>query len=267
MIRLLPENHNGKYWTRAWNPVTGCVKAGPACNNCWAHVMHERFPQHHGIPDFSVPQFHENRLNAPLKWKQPQIVAVCWLGDLFYNGVPVEWVDRVYRIMELATQHTFLVLTKRPERMARYVEYVGSRMGISSNIYHGVSAWDQPSWDRNVGILCDIPAAHRWVSVEPMLGEIDVTQTYLGQDCYANPLTKDVWCAGRGPQTPLDASVGWVVLGGDSSGSPVLNLDWVRRVRDDCAMADVPFFYKQRNRKGDRLLDGREHNGMPVMEK
>ena len=178
------------YATKTWSPITGCTPCSPACENCWAQSLAERFPQTHAGKEichdgearpvaFSQIVIHSDRLKKPLSWDIPQVVFVCPRSDLFHEDVPDEQIFDIFNIMEQASQHTFLVLTKRPERMCDVLGGI-SGAGLSApglpNVYLGVTAWDQLSWDVLVNWLFTVPAAGYWVSLEPLLGPIQVAQ-------------------------------------------------------------------------------------------
>ena len=198
-------------WTDAtWNPVTGCTVVSPGCTNCYAMKLAGGRLRHHpsrkGLTDGSKAgpvwngkvRFNHVWLDQPLKWKRPRMIFVCAHGDLFHEAIPDEWIDVVFAVMALAKQHTFQVLTKRPERMRDYLKQVASerdmnRWAIAAsrirpdwfssmidekiaeadwplrNVWLGVSAEDQVRADMRVGPLLETPAAIRFVSAEPLL--------------------------------------------------------------------------------------------------
>ena len=162
---------------------------------------------------------HE-RLHDPLKWRKPRRVFVNSMSDLFHEDVPDIFLDQVFDIMERALRHTFQVLTKRPERM---YDYVSTTLPISANVWLGVSAEDQGTWNERVPILLQTPAAVRWVSAEPLLGPI-------------NPANES---------SDLD----WLVIGGESGpGARACNLRWVRGLNEWATQSRVPTFIKQLGR-------------------
>jgi protein gp37 len=186
--------------TKVWNPVTGCTKVSPGCQNCYAERMAKRLAGRCGYlkeEPFKVT-VHPERLEEPLNWKKPQRIFVCSMGDLFHDDVPDEFIGEVFNTMVNAQWilgHRFLVLTKRPERMKRVIEEIGDiiteqrkpkkmpdgttrhTMTFSfplQNIWLGVTAENQEKADERIPILLQIPAAKRFVSVEPMLGPVDL---------------------------------------------------------------------------------------------
>ena len=230
-------------WTDAtWNPVTGCVKVSPGCDHCYAERFAERF---RGVKGNAYEQgfdlkFHENRLDQPLRWKRPRMVFVNSMSDLFLKDVPNEYIDRVFEVMEKATQHTFQVLTKRSGRMRRYLRQRG---GCGRNIWCGVSVEDQA---RKVRIehLRDTPiGTTRFLSIEPLLENLRLQW----QD--------------------LDG-IHWVIVGGESGpGARPMEREWVRLIRNACKMTGTPFFFKQWGgisaKAGGRTLDGKTYDEMP----
>ena len=215
-------------WTdEVWNPVTGCTKVSEGCKNCYA----ERIYNQYNASPFSEVSHHYARLEQPLRWKKPRKIFVCSMGDLFHEDVPFEFIDRVFESMIKAHQHTFLILTKRPERMKGYIDslcednekYDGIPLNnILNHVWLGVSVENQDNLWR-VDKLLQIPAAVRFVSVEPMLGEIDFS---ILPEC--------------------EAEIDWVICGSESGPKRrECNIEWVCSLRDQCTMAGVPFFLKQ----------------------
>ncbi len=196
----------GPYWQTQWNPVSGCSHAGtPGCDRCWAREMHNRF--HPCVP--FEPTLHHEALSKPLHWRKPRTVFVCNTGDLFHKDVPDTFIERVFAIMHLCPQHTFLVLTKRAERMRQWVASHTMQMCLAEwtvngaklpertedramknlpagwdwpprNCWLGVTAEDQQRADERIPLLLATPAAHRWVSFEPLLENIVCNQEWLG---------------------------------------------------------------------------------------
>ena len=203
-------------WTDAtWNPVVGCSKVSEGCANCYALRQAasgrlQQFEQYREVVDFQVEQSYgrvvgyrwngktsivKNLLEKPLHWKKPRRVFVCSMGDLFHESIPDEWIDKIFAIMATSRDHTFQVLTKRPERMKSYIDnidfdrfhdlhithpYVWSAINFLAsgrpirNIWLGVSAENQAAADERIPILLQTPAAKRFVSCEPLLGPVDL---------------------------------------------------------------------------------------------
>lgn len=169
---------------RVWNPVTGCTKISPGCANCYAERMAARLAGRCGYPKdipFAVTM-HPAKLNEPLHWRKPARIFVCSMSDLFHQDVPFYFIDDVFDQIKRCRQHTFLILTKRPERMYAYFDSSSARVNDGNWIDHtwiGVTAENQEQADKRIPILLQTPAAVRFVSVEPMLGPVDVSK-WLG---------------------------------------------------------------------------------------
>jgi protein gp37 len=226
-------------WTDAtWNPVRGCTKVSPGCKHCYAETFAERF---RGVPGHPFEQGFDLRLvpdalELPKRWRRGRLVFVNSMSDLFHEQIPVEYIRKVFGVMRDSPQHCFQVLTKRAERL----EELAPKLEFSPNVWIGVSVEsDDYAW--RVDHLRRVPAAVRFLSIEPMLGPIS--------------------------QLALD-QIHWVIVGGESGrGARPMKPSWVRRVRDACCRARVPFFFKQwggvmKGRAG-RVLDGRTWDEMP----
>ena len=232
-------------WTEAtWNPVTGCTKVSPGCAHCYAERFAERFrgvPGHPYERGFDL-QLRPERLGQPLRWREPRLIFVNSMSDLFHEEVSFAYIEQVFEVMERATWHTFQVLTKRGERLRE----VATRLRWPSNIWMGVSVENQ-RWTCRVDVLRETPAAVKFLSCEPLLG----------------PLILDL----RG--------INWVIVGGESGpGARRMQPEWARSIRDQCRSARVPFFFKQWGahdergvRRGKhvagRVLDGKTWDEMP----
>lgn len=368
-------------WTDAtWNPLRGCSRVSEGCRHCYAEGVAARFSGP-GMPYEGLAKWVEVRtgspkrlgaggeaageqsawakreprwtgkvafsgddvLTQPLRWKKPRKIFVNSMSDLFHESVPDEWIDRIFAVMALSPQHTFQVLTKRPERMKAYMlerwqpapaqridfglgdaldvpaETVGEsrrdqvarecedlirqfklddterddlwdeqeRLKIMQwawplpNVWLGTSVEDQVTADTRIPYLLQTPAAVRFISAEPLLGPVD-----LGE-IIPDPISFN---AIHG----LERTLNWVIAGGESGpGARPMHPGWVLSLRDQCASAGVPFFFKQwgeheadqigpedsrsvdyppghviyrrvgKHRAG-RLLDGVEHNGFPA---
>jgi protein gp37 len=231
-------------WTDStWNPVTGCTKIGAGCDNCYAERLSERFRGVAGHPfenGFDLT-LRPDRLSLPLRWNRPRKIFVNSMSDLFHKEVPQVFVDQVFETMERATWHVFQILTKRSSRMRDYLRARYAPAGAPPpHLWFGVSVEDRSKVSR-IYHLRQAPAQMRFLSIEPLIGEI--------------------------PRLPLD-DIDWVIVGGESgpSARPV-EISWVREIRDQCLAARVPFFFKQwgglRAKSGGRTLDGREWNQWP----
>jgi len=231
-------------WTDAtWNPVTGCTKISPGCDNCYASRFSERF---RGVPGHPFEQGFDltlkpERLGQPLAWRTPKMIFVNSMSDLFHKNVPVIFVDKVFDTMEAADWHTFQILTKRSSLMRNYLaRRYGSDRG-PTHIWCGVSVEDGTKLSR-VRHLEQSPAGIRFVSVEPLIGRI-------------GPMNLD--------------GIDWVIVGGESGPrARPMKPEWAREIRDQCVEAGVAFFFKQwggiRPKSGGRSLDGELWDQFPV---
>lgn len=231
-------------WTDAtWNPVTGCTKVSPGCAYCYAEALTLRFKRGGPfLPGRATINLHFDRLDAPKRWKSPRRIFVNSMSDLFHEEVPFEFVKEIFDRMCKYRQHTYQVLTKRPERLLEYLRWNGAR-DWPSHVWAGVSVENQYWADQRIPALLDVPAAVRFLSVEPLLKPVDL-RTYL-------------------------PSLQWVIVGGESGhAARPMDPEWVRRIRDDCFDTGVPFFFKQwggrHSKAGGRELDRAIWDEMPV---
>tara|TARA_B100000315_G_scaffold255894_1_gene300393 strand:+ start:168 stop:923 length:756 start_codon:yes stop_codon:yes gene_type:complete len=230
-------------WTDAtWNPVTGCTKIGPGCDNCYAERFAERFrgvPGHPYEPGFDLT-LRPERLDQPLNWQKSRMVFVNSMSDLFHKHVPKGFVDSVFDTMEQADRHVFQVLTKRSSRLRSYVNARYSGRRVPNHIWLGVSIEDKARLSR-LRHLGETTASIRFLSLEPLIGPV-----------------------GR-----LDLEgIHWVIVGGESGPrARPIEAEWVREIRDQCLAHDVAFFFKQwgglRPKTGGRNLDGRKWSEYP----
>lgn len=260
-------------WTeRTWNPVTGCTKVSPGCQNCYAERMARRLAGRYGYPEsprhFDVT-VHENMLMKPLEWQTPLTIFVCSMGDLFHPDVHINVINDVFSVMDEARLHTFQVLTKRPERAREF--YNRGDWDPPSNVWLGVSAENQETADERIPILLDTPAAVRFVSLEPLLGPVDLARWLVPQsvvDGYYEVLQRFGGVSPPpgpiGPPQRLD----WIIVGCESGANRrPCNIDWIREIRDQCVDADTPCFVKQMELRGKIVkmpkLDGKVWDQMP----
>lgn len=230
---------SGIEWTDAtWNPVTGCTKVSAGCRNCyalrdWARLSANPTSVYFGRA-FTDVQCHPERLGIPLQWKRPRRIFVNSMSDLFHAGVPDLFIAEVFETMTHASQHTFQVLTKRPERMFGFFQARGS--SAPENCQLGISVEDQDTWVERVPWLLRAPTRVRFVSFEPLLGPIDARGTVATDDAIEVPPVTD-W--------PL-SGIQWAIVGGESGPQArAMHPTWVRSLRNQCAAAEVPFFFKQ----------------------
>lgn len=227
--------------TDQWNPVTGCTKVSQGCKQCYAERMWPRLASPRYQPNiytgraFTDVKCHPEKLDIPLRWTKPRRVFVNSMSDLFHESVPDSFIIDVFNIMYEAKQHTFQVLTKRPERMRDFlIGTSGCGMGgeLMPNVWFGVSVEDQATADERIPILLQIPAAVRWISAEPLLGQIDLIEA-MGM---CEPGARyNGW-----------VDLHWVVAGGESGPKArPMHPDWARSLRDQCEAAGVAYFFKQ----------------------
>ena len=230
-------------WTDAtWNPVTGCTKISPGCAYCYAERITLRFKRGGPfLPGMTTVKLHHDRLDAPAKWKTPRRVFVNSMSDLFHDEIPFDFVEEVFSRMAKYNQHTYQVLTKRPERMLEYLQW-SNNPDWPSHVWAGVSVENQYWADHRIPLLTRIPAKIRFLSVEPLLKAIEL-QGYLNQ-------------------------IHWVIVGGESGPhSRPMKAEWAERIHKDCIDAGVPFFFKQwggrHNKAAGRELDQQTWDEMP----
>lgn len=262
-----------------WNPTVGCSKVTEGCRNCYAERMANRLqamgrPEYQGLVDdqghwTGLVNSVDERLGEPLRWKQPRRVFVNSMSDLFHENVTDWFIYTVFAYMFEAKNHTFMVLTKRPERMKSFMEtsYPSWTKGFPRNVWLGVSVEDQKSADERIHHLLRTPAQVRFVSCEPLLGPVDIREYLISG------------------YTELDGTAGhkvpaldWVICGGESGpDARPMHPGWARSLRDQCQDAGVPFFFKQwgewilkdqwyfkaGKKAAGRLLDGHEWNEVP----
>ena len=241
-------SRSGIEWTETtWNPTTGCDRISAGCDHCYALTLAKRLKamgsvkyQTDGDPRTSGPGFgvttHPDTLAAPFRWREPRLVFVNSMSDLFHARVPTEFIARVFEVMAATPRHTYQVLTKRPRRLVR----LAANLPWPANVWIGVSVENTDVLWR-VDQLRQVPAAVSFVSAEPLLGPLD------GIDL---------------------TGLQWFIAGGESGPwARPMDLDWARALRDACVSAEVPFFFKQIGgrtpKAGGRHLDDRTWDEMP----
>lgn len=298
----------GIEWTDAtWNPIIGCSRVSEGCRHCYAEGIAARFAggqtsvysglaqMVNGHAQWTGKIAETAQLLNPLKWRKPKRVFVNSMSDLFHENVSDELRDRIFAVMALCPQHTFQVLTKRPERMLAYItrgvggivrrDFVNAQFHRLNptrhpdqhvkawplpNVWLGVSVENQAAADVRIPALLEVDAAIRFVSCEPLLGELDLSRWLepLGVECidvcpslryirsgevetFTDPNRNEVYplcpnCGLVAHWTGYDDGIDWVIVGGESGpGARPMHPDWVRSLRDQCTAAGVPFFFKQ----------------------
>lgn len=230
-------------WTEStWNPVTGCTKVSPGCKHCYAERMARRL-QAMGQPNYAngfhlTP--HDHVLALPLQWRSPRIVFVNSMSDLFHKHVPMDFILRVFEVMNEADRHTYQILTKRSGRLCQ----LDGSLPWAPHIWMGVSI-ETRGYLHRVDDLRQSGAHVKFVSFEPLLG----------------------------PMPDLDLkSIDWVIVGGESGPrARPMRREWVLDIREQCAAASVHFFFKQwggpRKKMAGRRLDGRTYDAMPALSR
>lgn len=289
----------GITWTNTtWNPIRGCSRVSKGCQLCYAERMAARFsgpgqpyeglaemkeivkPQPAstenpwGYKGVTEPRWTgkiaviEDRIQDPIRWKRPRMVFVNSMSDLFHEGVTDETIDRIFTSMALAPKHIFQVLTKRPERMQKYMarlsknidplEKCARKIGHTflfenlpllgwpiRNVWLGVSVEDQETANYRIPLLLQTQAEIRWVSYEPALGPVDFLRIHYDNTVEINSLTGD-----HGVYRPLqgksDSKLDWIVVGGESGpGARPFHVNWARNTVTQGKAAGVPVFVKQ----------------------
>lgn len=243
-------------WTQlTWNPVTGCNKVSAGCKFCYAERMAKR------LQAMGVPQYRNGfrltlapkTLELPYSWKSPKIVFVNSMSDLFHKDVPLDYIKRVFKVMNETPRHTYQILTKRSERLRE----LAKEFEWTPNIWMGVSV-EEEKVSYRIKDLIETPAAVKFLSIEPLIGPVE--NLYL-------------------------ASIDWVIVGGESGpGARPLKKEWVVDIFRKCKSAGVKFFFKQwgkpqfnanpedptidkshpQHAKGGCFLNGRVYREMPV---
>lgn len=285
---------------RAQNKETGgighfCTKVSAGCQNCYAADFQKRFNNkvRYAAQDADKVELFldEAALMKPLRWKKPRTIFVCSMTDLFYEGHQSDWIDQVFAAMALCPQHTFIVLTKRIKLASVYfadrttgdpwaeasdsiANFINAQEAISvleprdiplPNVWLGTSVEDQKAANDRIPVLLDTPAAVRFLSVEPLLGPVDLTDIVTpvreGVTDHFNALDHIEAKMFEDDPNGLPA-LDWVIVGGESghNASP-MHPDWARSLRDQCKTAGVPFFFKQNGSwisatPGDKFSDG-----------
>lgn len=266
---MADQRNGGIAWTdETWNPTSGCTKVSQGCKHCYAETMAKRLQAMgtKGYENGFKITLQPHKLVEPIRWTRPRRVFVNSMSDLFHENIPADYLDGVFAVMALAKQHTFQILTKRPERMLAYMLDDGRKVSVQNvvdemetwdggfipddqcaplisewplpNVWLGVSVEDQSTADERIPLLLQTPATVRWVSAEPLLGAVHIGN-YLSR---TNMPGLRLMPGFRDPLPGID----WVVVGGESGHhARPMHPDWARRLRDLCRIAGVKFLFKQ----------------------
>jgi protein gp37 len=220
-------------WTEAtWNPWHGCLKVSPGCAHCYMYRDKRRYGQDPALVVRSKTAF-----DAPQRWKEPKMIFTCSWSDFFVAEAD-RWRTEAWEVIRKTPQHTYQILTKRPERIC---EHLPDGWPFH-NVWLGVSV-ENPRFYWRIESLKQIPASVRFLSLEPLLSSMS--------------------------RLPLEG-ISWVVVGGESGpGCRPMKPEWVREIREQCRRGEIAFFFKQwggpRKDMTGRTLDGRVWDSMPVL--
>jgi protein gp37 len=226
-------------WTEmTWNPTTGCDKISAGCKFCYAEVMSKRLLAM-GIDKYSNGfklTVHENALSIPYSWKSPKIVFVNSMSDLFHKDVPLEFIKKVFHVMNENPQHVFQVLTKRSDILLKY----HMELNWSHNIWMGVSVEDKKVTHR-IDDLRKTKAKVKFLSCEPLIGPL--------------------------PNMNLK-KIDWVIVGGESGRKPrAMDPEWVLDIQEQCKKVNTSFFFKQwggtNKKKNGSQINGKNYFEFP----
>lgn len=231
-------------WTEmTWNPTTGCDKISAGCKFCYAEVMSSRLKAM-GIEKyadgFKRVRTHPAELKKPYTWKQPKVIFVNSMSDLFHEQIPLEFIQQVFRVMKDNPQHVFQVLTKRAALLQQYDKE--GWLDWSDNVWMGVSVENEKAVER-IELLRQTQAKVKFLSCEPLIGPL--------------------------PELNLEG-IDWVIVGGESGRRPrPMKLEWVLNIKEQCHAAGVAFFFKQwggtNKKKNGRELEGQTWDEMPTL--
>jgi len=228
-------------WTEStWNPITGCTKITTGCKFCYAEVMARRL-QAMGQDKYSNGfelTLHPDTLKEPYTWKKPKMIFVNSMSDLFHKDIPVDYIQRIFRVMKDNPQHVFQILTKRAD-VLHYYDSEGW-LDWSHNIWMGVTVEDD-SVTRRIDLLRETGARVKFLSCEPLLSDL--------------------------PNLNLQ-KIDWVIVGGESGRTPrPIKEEWVMNIQEQCNTQSVAFYFKQwggtNKKKNGRLLKGETYSEMP----
>ena len=230
----------------SWNPVTGCSPVSEACAHCYAKRMSNRLKGRYGYPKdepFRVT-FHPDKLEQPLKWRKPRRIFVCSMSDLFHKEVDWNWQYKIFERMIHAYWHNFLVLTKRPTLKTMANIWFHLKRNYDCHVIPLPNLWlgttvELQKYDYRIDDLLQIPAAVRFLSLEPLLSDINIEKY-------------------------LHCGIDWCIIGAESGPNKrFFDPDWARRIIAQCKKYNVPVFYKQDSTTKMPMIDGRKYAEFP----
>ena len=243
--------HVPGYQGMTWNPVTGCTKVSEGCRYCYAERIHDRrhkdflngkdMAAQYAAP-FGVVQNHPARYQYPQHWRDPRAIFVASGADLFHKDTSEKVREAVFTAAYECPRHIFMVLTKRADEMLDWVTHNAWLTSAPlTNVWFGVSVEDQATADERILLLLQTPAAVRFVSYEPALGPVDFSRALgVERSDMGMYLPEQIHAMGGHPR--LD----WIIAGGESGlAARAAEPEWFRHVQEQCAGADVPYFFKQ----------------------
>lgn len=231
-------------WTDStWNPVRGCSSVSPGCQNCYARTFAERFrgvenhPFQNGFDLMLIPE----KLKEPLKWKKSKRIFVNSMSDLFHEDIPDEYIEQCFNTMVEAYWHTFQIVTKRAERMAKLMNTKLAKYKSANNIWYGVTVENIKHGVPRIKHLQSINFCNKFLSIEPLLEDIGTLNLH---------------------------NIDWVIVGGESGPrSRTMKQEWVVAIREQCQKYDIPFFFKQwggfNKKVNGRRLEGKFYDDFP----
>lgn len=302
--------HHPGFKGKTLNPLRGedgrwhCTKISPGCSNCYAESMNLSGywnPDKYRIPykaHADRMELHEETLLKPLGWGKPHCVFMCSMTDIFHPAVTDKWLYRLFAMMLMADKHRFLILTKRPERAVEFIygeHFWAILEGNVHRLYHertgkdpsmwyavhefpkhlwfGVSCENQEYAEKRIPLLLKLPFAVRFVSLEPLLGPINLRNLNTAPLLSLDALTGNETMEGVPANGP---SLDWVIVGGESGkNARPCRLKWIRAIVDDCQETGVSVFVKQLGRRviedysvdqGEAYLALRNKKGADVAE-
>jgi protein gp37 len=263
-VRKLGDKTGIEWCDATWNCLRGCTRVSEGCRFCYAESIAYRFSgvgqPYEGLAVLKNGhaswtgkiEFIEKHLNDPIKWTKPRRIFVNSMSDVFHESVYMDWFGLMMNVMRKCPQHTFQILTKRPKRMLAFVSdyYAMHEIKPLSNLWLGVSVENQAAAEERIPLLCQTPAAIRFISAEPLIGPLDLewpkTMYPDGPPMCCSGLPNECGCMGMPTDPPLLYGLDQIIVGGESGhGARPMDPAWARSLRDQCKRWRVAFFCKQ----------------------